>query len=64
MKKSVGELIKPLAGKVIVISDASRGIGRAAALEFAQQGADVVVAARRKGVLDELAAECLRRQPK
>jgi citronellol/citronellal dehydrogenase len=35
-----------LNGKVAIITGASRGIGRAIAIGFAQEGADVVVAAR------------------
>ncbi len=37
---------KPLAGKVAIITGASRGIGRSIALAFAQQGADIVIAAK------------------
>ncbi len=36
----------PLAGKVAVVTGASRGIGRATAIALARAGADVVVAAR------------------
>jgi dehydrogenase/reductase SDR family protein 7B len=41
--------------KVVVITGASSGIGRACALEFAEQGAHVVVAARREKELLDLA---------
>jgi citronellol/citronellal dehydrogenase len=37
---------KPLANQVAVVTGASRGIGRAIAIEFARAGADVVVTAR------------------
>jgi 7-alpha-hydroxysteroid dehydrogenase len=46
-----------LAGKVCVVTGASRGLGRAMALAFAEQGADVVAAARGRGELEELARE-------
>ena len=36
------------AGKVVIVTGASSGIGEAAALKFAQEGATVVVAARRE----------------
>jgi len=46
-----------LEGKVIFITGASAGIGEAAARLFAAEGAKVVVGARRKDRLDELAAD-------
>ncbi|RZI85206.1 MAG: SDR family oxidoreductase [Rubrivivax sp.] len=44
--------------KVVVITGASSGVGRAAALAFAQAGAHVVLAARHQAALDEVATEC------
>lgn len=46
-----------LKDKVAIITGASSGIGRAAALLFAQEGACVVAAARRKQELDALVTE-------
>jgi NAD(P)-dependent dehydrogenase (short-subunit alcohol dehydrogenase family) len=46
-----------LVNKVAIITGASSGIGRATARLFAEQGAKVVVAARRRGELDALVAE-------
>ena len=51
---------RSLENAVVVITGASSGIGRAAALAFAQKGAQVVVAARRREPLDSLVAECER----
>ncbi|HXU61611.1 MAG TPA: SDR family oxidoreductase [Polyangia bacterium] len=50
-------LIKPigLAGKRILLTGASSGIGEAAAEQFAREGATVVVVARRQELLDALA---------
>jgi NAD(P)-dependent dehydrogenase (short-subunit alcohol dehydrogenase family) len=44
--------------KVVVITGASSGIGRATAHEFARRGAIVVVSSRNKIALDEVADEC------
>jgi NAD(P)-dependent dehydrogenase (short-subunit alcohol dehydrogenase family) len=46
--------------KVVVITGASSGIGRATALAFAAEGASVALAARREGALKEVAGECER----
>ncbi|HOT47281.1 MAG TPA: SDR family NAD(P)-dependent oxidoreductase [Spirochaetota bacterium] len=45
-----------LEGKVVLITGASTGIGREAAIEFNRAGARVAIAARRKELLDELAS--------
>jgi NAD(P)-dependent dehydrogenase (short-subunit alcohol dehydrogenase family) len=45
---------RQLEGKIALVTGASSGIGRASAFELARRGAKVVVAARRKGELDEV----------
>src|SRR5689334_2918362 len=47
-------MTKPLANRVAVVTGASRGIGRAAALALAGAGAHVVALARTQGALEEL----------
>ena len=44
-------------GRVVVVTGASKGVGRGVALHLAKLGARVVVTARRQPALDELAAE-------
>ncbi|MET0465535.1 MAG: SDR family oxidoreductase [Chitinophagaceae bacterium] len=47
-----------LSSKTIVITGASSGVGKAMALALASTGAKLVLAARRKDALEELALEC------
>ncbi len=46
-----------LEGKIAIVTGASSGIGRAAALLFAREGAKVVVTARNGNALAELTDE-------
>jgi len=50
--------MQPLQGKIVVITGASSGAGRALAEAFAEQGAHLVLAARSRESLDRSAEEC------
>jgi uncharacterized protein len=49
--------LEPFRESVVLVTGASSGIGRATALAFAHAGARLAVAARRKELLDEVAAQ-------
>jgi 3-oxoacyl-[acyl-carrier protein] reductase len=55
------ESSKPLAGKVIIVTGASRGIGRAIALRIAEESAEVVLAARDAATLAKVVEEITKR---
>jgi NAD(P)-dependent dehydrogenase (short-subunit alcohol dehydrogenase family) len=49
---------RKLQGKTVLITGASSGFGKGAALRFAEEGANLVLAARRAELVEELAREC------
>ncbi|KAI0269969.1 NAD-P-binding protein [Gloeopeniophorella convolvens] len=51
------------AGKVVLITGASRGIGLEAALQYARAGASLVLVSREQATLDEAKAAILRERP-
>jgi 3-oxoacyl-[acyl-carrier protein] reductase len=50
-------------GKTALITGASRGIGRAIAVEFCRRGADVALVGRDRAALEETAAACAAERP-
>src|SRR5689334_13559638 len=50
------DLMSQVAGRVVLITGGNAGIGRAAATEFAKQGAKVVVSGRRERAGEEVVA--------
>ena len=45
---------KPLNGKIILLTGASRGIGRAAAIACGSAGAELIITGRTTGALEEV----------
>lgn len=54
---------RSLAGKTAIVTGASAGIGREAAVALAKEGTDVVLAARRRETLDKIAEDINRSCP-
>lgn len=56
IKESI--MMKRLENKTAIVTGGNSGIGKATAILFAKEGADLVLCARRKEALDEVAEEC------
>ncbi len=52
-----------ISGKVALVTGASSGIGKDAAIDFARRGARVAICARRRDRLEETLAECRKHAP-
>lgn len=50
--------MKRLENKTAIVTGGNSGIGKATAILFAKEGADLVLCARRKEALDKVAEEC------
>jgi short-subunit dehydrogenase len=50
--------VSELEGKTLILTGASRGIGRALALQLAESGVNLVLNARDKALLNEAASDC------
>jgi len=57
-RRRIRRALDEYAGKVVLITGASAGIGEALALEFARRGAHLVLAARRQSQLERIASTC------
>ncbi|KAJ3412988.1 suppressor of glycerol defect [Chytridiales sp. JEL 0842] len=51
-------LLRPLTGKHILITGASKGLGKALAIVLARAGANVTIVARSESLLEQVATEC------
>ncbi|MEQ1611214.1 MAG: SDR family NAD(P)-dependent oxidoreductase, partial [Hyphomicrobiaceae bacterium] len=51
---STSQTTKRLAGRIALVTGASRGIGRAVVLALAEAGAHVIIVARTTGALEEV----------
>ncbi len=53
--------MKELRNRIVVITGASSGFGKGVAEKFARSGANLVLAARRKGLIEKLVRDCEKR---
>jgi len=57
--ESMDESLINMKGKVVLITGATRGIGRAGALQLAASGAELILVGRHRGRLEEVARSCI-----